>query len=104
MAFEEIRETRNRQHELIVAYLKVVREANNSLISNGTGLPINVITPRVNELRRMRLVIYAGTRVCPFTGRQTMWWRVKDSVLDGDLLSIPGNEEGEHPISVESQH
>lgn len=46
-------------------------------ISSGIQRPINEVTPRVCELRTMKLVVDDGKRPC-FTGKKVYFWRVND--------------------------
>lgn len=77
-AWQQIQEHLGRQREIVLTYLKILGEANNKMISAGTNLPINVVTARMNELRQMRIVVYAKTDVCPYTKKHTMFWRARE--------------------------
>jgi DNA-binding MarR family transcriptional regulator len=48
---------------------------NNREIAENLHLPINTITPRVNELRKMGFVENAGIAFDPVTKRRVMIWR-----------------------------
>jgi len=59
---------------------------NNQEISRDTGIKINSVTARVNELRKRPIlfedrkywVIDAGRRECSISGRKTIVWEVKE--------------------------
>lgn len=53
----------------------------NTEISEGLGLPINVITPRTNELVKKKFVFEHGTRKCHVTGRMAKVWGVVKNTL-----------------------
>lgn len=50
-------------------------EATNTMISVRSGLPINVVTPRIYELRQKRRVKESYTDTCPITNRKAIFWR-----------------------------
>lgn len=58
-------------------------EMTNSEIARAVNLPINVVTPRVFELRARGLVENAGKRACTITGRTALTWRkiIKDTLF-----------------------
>jgi hypothetical protein len=53
----------------------------NAEIANSLARPINEITPRTNELRKLGLVIDAGRRGCRITGNTAHQWKAKYPVL-----------------------
>jgi hypothetical protein len=53
----------------------------NAEIAAALSRPINEITPRTNELRKMGLVIDAGRRTCRITGNTAHQWKAKYPVL-----------------------
>ena len=71
----------DRQKEVLVA-LKHLKVANNLMISRYLNLPINSITPRINELRKKGLVIKHHVSACPITGRSSIFWIIKSYVND----------------------
>lgn len=67
---------------------KVIRSfddkgCNNKMIARELRLPINSVTGRVNELRRMWLVFFLKKEICPITletenkERLTIFWKVR---------------------------
>lgn len=53
----------------------------NAEIARALSVPINTITPRVLELRKMGLILDAGRRMCKVTGSTVHAWRAKHPVL-----------------------
>ena len=49
----------------------------NTEVADRLLLPINCVTPRVNELRKKGLLIFSQRRYCFVTGRYVMAWRLK---------------------------
>ncbi|HEY1577014.1 MAG TPA: helix-turn-helix domain-containing protein [Terracidiphilus sp.] len=50
-------------------------------LEKALGIPINRITPRVGELRKLGLVVDAGRRRCKATGNMAHAWAAKYPVL-----------------------
>jgi len=84
-AFEEVKQTLGNRQRLILNSLKTLKVANNQMLSRFLKKPINTITPRVNELRDMKLVTFSHEGSCPITKRNTMFWK----------LTIIGEENSE---------
>jgi len=53
----------------------------NTEISRHTGIAINVITPRILELRMKGLVYEATKRPCTMTGRTASAWRAQKEFI-----------------------
>ena len=53
-----------------------LKSCNSTMISNHLNLPINCVVPRVNELRKYRIVMEDKKAICPFTKKLTIFWRV----------------------------
>ena len=53
----------------------------NAEIAHGMGKPINEITPRCLELRKLGLVLESGRRRCKVTGNTAKTWAAKYPVL-----------------------
>lgn len=64
-----------RQREVLEA-LACLGSANDKMISVEVGLPINQVTPRRGELVDKGLVESCGVYSCPFSKRQSTFWRV----------------------------
>lgn len=69
------------QHQVFECISKFPTGINNRMISEETKIPINVVTPRVTELREKGLVCLADKEVDPVTNRLTMLWKstIKES-------------------------
>jgi len=48
-------------------------------LSEFSGIPINVVTPRRGELEGLGLVENIGKKVCSVTGRKAHHWKVSES-------------------------
>lgn len=67
---------------IVLHYLRNASVAlTNAEIADALARPINEITPRTNELRKMGLVIDAGRRKCRITGNTAHQWKAKYPVL-----------------------
>ena len=51
--------------------------ATNLMVARKLDWDINRVTPRMNELVKMRLVVEDKTDNCKVTGRQAIYWRFK---------------------------
>ena len=58
-----------KQSESILHLLKHGRDYSLQEISRLSGYPINVISGRVNDLKKMRLLIHSLKRKCSITGK-----------------------------------
>jgi len=56
----------------------VAGPANDRMLSQLTGLPINVVTPRRGELVELGVVEIDGVRACLVSGRKSIFWRLKE--------------------------
>lgn len=76
-AYERIQgKIADRQRECLLA-LERLGEANNREIADFLRRPINVVVPRIFELREMGLVVESRTIVDQETKRKTICWRIK---------------------------
>ena len=69
-----------KQKEVLDA-LRYFPDATNAEIAVRLGWPVNRITPRILELRKMELVFDAGRRRCKVTGSTAHCWKAKHPVL-----------------------
>ena len=74
-AFIDIQPTMGRRQLMVLHALKCLGKANNTMIAITMKLPINQITPRINELRKKGIVCHAGNFQFPYTHKITMFWR-----------------------------
>jgi hypothetical protein len=66
---------------LVLQYLRTAGAHTNAEISRELGKPVNEITPRTHELRKLGLVVEAGKRLCAVTGNRAHAWAAKYPVL-----------------------
>ena len=57
-----------RSKQLFYDYLKFRPAMSRLEISKGTGQPINIVSGRINDLKRMGIVIEVSKRYCTITG------------------------------------
>jgi sugar-specific transcriptional regulator TrmB len=76
LAWAEVLENLGERQIVVYKALLELKSANNTMISNYLNLPINCITPRINELRKKGLVRKDRIDICPYTKKQTIFWRV----------------------------
>jgi hypothetical protein len=77
LAYSQIQPELGDRQRLVLEALRGLKEANNLLVAQRLGLPINQVTPRMLELRNLGVVEQAYTSFCPITKRLTKFWRVK---------------------------
>jgi len=70
---EALSKINKRQLECLLT-LDKLGEANNLMISKESGIPINVVTPRMGELRKKGLIKESKIDVCKETGRKTIFF------------------------------
>lgn len=75
-AYFEIRKKMGPLQNQIYEWLKNHGPATNTMISKNLKIPINVVTPRVYELRQMKLVGVAYEQRCFVTGKKAIYWKV----------------------------
>ena len=76
LAYGEVLENLGERQAMVYNTIKNLKEANNLMISKHLNLPINSITPRVVELRALKLVGVAKEDKCPITNRKTIFWKI----------------------------
>lgn len=73
-------ELNNRQNAVLDAIQHIIYTKNtcptNLEISHYMRIPINCITPRTNELRKLGRLFLNGKRFCKITGNLARTWRV----------------------------
>ena len=65
----------DRQKTVYLAF-KIWGDMSNSEIANKLGCPINCITPRTNELVKMKLLEIKDKRKCNITNRLVLVWGI----------------------------
>jgi predicted transcriptional regulator len=84
IAFTDIRPQlgdRQKQVYALLASLPPFTGMTNSEIAQRLDMPINCITPRVNELRAYGKVTDNGKRHCKVTGKLAYEWRITKHTL-----------------------
>lgn len=71
----------------VLGIIKREKNVSNSELSVFLGWPINTVTPRVNELRRLGLVFGDGKRICKITGRRVHVWEVEKTCRFGHMCT-----------------
>lgn len=75
LAYAEVLENLGERQEQVFEVIRRLRSCNNLMIQKELGLPINSITPRVNELRELGVVRLHKRDICPYTGRKVKFWK-----------------------------
>jgi Mn-dependent DtxR family transcriptional regulator len=69
------------KQKAVLDTLRFFPDATNAEIAARMNIPINTVTPRTGELRKMGLVLEAGVRRCKITGNRAHSWKAKHPVL-----------------------
>ena len=77
VAYSEVLENLGERQTAVYCAIRNLKSCNNQMIANFLRLPINSITPRVNELRKLHIVMMDKKELCPYTKRLTCYWRVR---------------------------
>lgn len=75
-AYYSVLQTLGYKQEMVYLKLKELGDATNNEIAQAMGLPINRITPRVHELRKLGVVQEAFRRPCKVTGMSAIAWEL----------------------------
>lgn len=71
----EVKPTLGARQKIIYEEIQKHEDVTNGEISASLHIPINTVTPRVNELRKLGMVVLAKTRKCRVTGRTCLSWK-----------------------------
>lgn len=82
VSYFEVLNTLSKRHKEVLIAIKELKLANNLMVSKYLNLPINSITPRMNELRAKGILIYYKTMACPFTGRSSRYFIIKNWIKE----------------------
>lgn len=82
-AYEKVKNTIGDSQSAVYTALIGLISANNTILARKLGWPINRVTPRVLELRRMGYIIPDFIRPCPITKRRSWFWKVNTQKLKG---------------------
>lgn len=81
-----------RQQQVLDA-LFTLGKANNKMIAHYLRLGINQVCGRMKELRDLKLVGFSHEDICPFTKKNTMYWKVtKYGELLAEKMDTPQKE------------
>lgn len=72
-AFSTLNNIGQRQTDVMAA-IRTLGTACNQKIADYLGVPVNQVTGRVFELRRLKLVVEDHKAVWPATGKTVIWW------------------------------
>ena len=75
-AFESMIPLLNERQSVVYDVIRDHPGMSNHDIARFLHWEINCVTPRVNELRELGVVVFHGTKVDRVTGRNVMCWRV----------------------------
>ena len=75
-SFKEIKKDIGRRQKMVYNVLKDLGPANNLMISKKSGIPLQSVCGRMNELRnKLKLVTFSHIGKCPYTKRSTQYWK-----------------------------
>lgn len=80
LAYAEVLQNLGERQVIVYRALLDLKKASNTMISEHLDIPINCITPRVNELRKKKVVMKAKKDVCPITGKTVYFWKVRRKI------------------------
>lgn len=69
------------KQKAVLDTLRFFPDATNAELGARLGWPVNRITPRCLELRKIGLILDAGKRLCKITGSKAHAWKAKHPVL-----------------------
>lgn len=72
--YTEIKPTLGVRQQLVLEEISKHKDITNSEIASYLNIPINTVTPRCKELRKLGYVREAGKRICKITGRNVLAW------------------------------
>lgn len=73
-AYYEIQPTLGNRQHVVLDCIREYGPITNTEISVKLKIPINAITPRTKELRKLGLVSSSGKRTCNVTGKTCLVW------------------------------
>lgn len=75
-AFNSLQFELGERQQQVLNALFTLGTANNKMIANYLKLGINQVTARIFELRELKMVGFSHEDKCPFTHRNTYYWKV----------------------------
>jgi predicted transcriptional regulator len=79
--YTEIKPHLGDRQKVVLEEIKKGGNMTNSEIKEALGVEINTVTPRVNELVKLGLVMEGGKRTCRVTGRTVIAWEAVRETL-----------------------
>ncbi len=76
-AYNDVKKELGDRQKLVLDWIKKLGCPTNLEISKFSGIPINQVTPRTNELVKMGLVTECEKRQCSISKRTVWSWRVQ---------------------------
>ncbi len=75
LAYAYVLENLGERQALVYAVIRRLKSVSNYKIAKKLNLPINRVTPRVNELRKLGVVMQHKKDMCPETNRLVIYWK-----------------------------
>jgi len=80
LAYADVLEQLGERQKEVFRVLRELKTANNTMIAEKIGLPINSVVPRIYELRKMGVVIFYKKDLCPITNKKTIFWKCRRDI------------------------
>lgn len=77
-AWQDVKQELGERQRVVLECIRNFPKIDNLMIAETLRLPINSVTPRVHELRRLGRVREAGMHKSGLTGRTVMGWEVSE--------------------------
>jgi len=74
--YNEVLPNIGKNQQIILETLKSMSSASNMMIADKLGWSINRVTPRINELRKLGLVVEFKIDYCLITHRNVSYWGI----------------------------
>lgn len=76
LAYIDVMPSIGAKQKRVYDYIKLIGPSTNLEVSRNTGMPINTVTPRTNELVKIGMLKQCGKRKCLVSGRIAKTWSV----------------------------
>jgi len=80
LAYVGVLENLGERQVQVYRAIRTLKECNNLMISKYLNIPINSVTPRVNELVKLKAIGTSKKEICPYTNRLTYFWKVRRNI------------------------
>jgi hypothetical protein len=88
-AYARATQNLGKKQKEVLDTLRFFPDSTNAELAARLNWPVNRITPRCLELRKMGLILDAGKRTCKVTGSTAHCWRAKHPVLPEAFTGTP---------------